>query len=83
MPHPTHAPAAFTYRDATGTRHRVVVHKRTDDAWQVLDIAVIDTLTGDGEGRDAAEALARDYAQQHHHPAARAGRRAAQRRAAA
>ena len=53
-------------------------HKRADDAWQVLDIAVIETLTGDGEGRDAAEALARDYAQQHHHdhPAARAGRRA-------
>ena len=37
--------------------------KRADDAWQVLDIAVIETLTGDGEGRDAAEALARDYAQ--------------------
>ena len=82
MPNPTSA-APFTYRDATGTRHRVVVHKRTDDAWQVLDIAVIETLTGDGEGRDAAEALARDYAQHHHHPAARAGRRAAQRRAAA
>ena len=83
MPNPTSA-APFTYRDVTGTRHRVVVHKRADDAWQVLDIAVIETLTGDGEGRDAAEALARDYAQQHHHhPAARAGRRAARRRAAA
>ena len=68
MPNPTSV-APFTYRDATGTRHRVVVHKRADDAWQVLDIAVIETLTGDGEGRDAAEALARDYAQQqHHHP---------------
>ena len=43
-----------------------MVHKRADDAWQVLDIAVIETLTGDGEGRDAAEALARDYAQQQH-----------------
>ena len=62
MPNPTSA-APFTYRDVTGTRHRVVVHKRADDAWQVLDIAVIETLTGDGEGRDAAEALARDYAQ--------------------
>ena len=83
MPNPSSA-APFTYRDATGTRHRVVVHKRADDAWQVLDIAVIETLTGDGEGRDAAEALARDYAQQHHHhPAARAGRHAGQRRAAA
>ena len=66
MPNPTSA-APFTYRDVIGTRHRVVVHKRADDAWQVLDIAVIETLTGDGEGRDAAEALARDYAQQHHH----------------
>ena len=82
MPNPTSA-APFTYRDVTGTRHRVVVHKRADDAWQVLDIAVIETLTGDGEGRDAAEALARDYAQHHHHPAARAGRRAGRRRAAA
>ena len=82
MPNPTSV-APFTYRDVTGTRHRVVVHKRADDAWQVLDIAVIETLTGDGEGRDAAEALARDYAQQHHHPAARAGRRAGRRRAAA
>jgi hypothetical protein len=82
MPNPTSA-APFTYRDVTGTRHRVVVHKRADDAWQVLDIAVIETLTGDGEGRDAAEALARDYAQQHHQPPARVDRRAAERRAAA
>ena len=81
MPNPTSA-APFTYRDVTGTRHRVVVHKRADDAWQVLDIAVIETLTGDGEGRDAAEALARDYAH-HHHRAGRAGRRAGRRRAAA
>ena len=69
MPNPTPA-APFNYRDVTGIRHRVVVHKRADDAWQVLDIAVIETLTGDGEGRDAAEALAREYAQHHHHPAA-------------
>jgi hypothetical protein len=84
MPNSNPASAPFTYRDATGTRHRIVVHKRADDAWQVLDVAVIETLTGDGEGRDAAEALARDYAQQHHHrPAARAGHRAAEYRAAA
>ena len=83
MPNPNPAAAPFTYRDATGTHHRVVVHKRTDDAWQVLDIAVIETLTGSGEGRDAAEALARDYAQQHHQPPARADRRAAAGRAAA
>ena len=40
--------------------------------WQVLDVRVIDTLI---EGRDAAEALARDYATEHHHPAPTAGRR--------
>ena len=83
MPNPDRAPGPFTYRDATGTRHRVVVHKRADAAWQVLDIAVIETLTGDGEGRDAAEALARDYTQQHHHPPARTRQRAIARRAAA
>jgi hypothetical protein len=77
------APAPFSYRDATGTRHRVVVQKRADDAWRVLDIAVIETLTGDGEGRDAAEALARDYALQHHHPPVRTRQRAVVRRAAA
>ena len=60
-----------------------MVHKRTDDAWQVIDIAVIETLTGPGEGRDAAEALARDYAQQNDHPPGRAGRGAGARRAAA
>jgi hypothetical protein len=83
MPNPNPAAAPFSYRDATGTHHRVVVHKRTDDAWQVLDIAVIETLTGSGEGRDAAEALARDYAQQHHHPPSRAGWPTAERKAAA
>jgi len=59
-----------------------VVRERKDGAWQVLDVTVIETLCGDGEGREAAEALARDYAEQHDHPA-RAGRRAAQERAAA
>jgi hypothetical protein len=83
MPNPNRAAAPFSYRDATGTRHRVVVHKRADDAWQVLDIAVIETLTGSGEGRDAAEAIARDYTQQHHDASARAGWPTAERRAAA
>ena len=81
-PNPDPAPAPFSYRDATGNHHRVVVHKRGDDAWQVLDIAVIETLTGDGEGRDAAEALARDYTQQQQHPPTRTGRPAIARRAA-
>jgi hypothetical protein len=34
----------------------------------VLDIVVIETLTGVGEGREAAEAVAREYVAQHHHP---------------
>ena len=80
MPNPSTAP--FGYCDAAGARHRVVVRERTDGAWQVLDVTVIETLAGDGEGRGAAEALARDYAEQHEHPA-RAGRPAADQRAAA
>jgi len=81
MPNPSTAP--FGYRDAAGTRHRVVVRERKDGAWQVLDVTVIETLAGDGEGRGAAEALARDYAEQRDHPEAGAGRRAGERRAAA
>jgi len=61
---------ALAYRDAAGTRHRVLTRQSRDGAWQVLDITVIETLTGDGEGREAAEAIARDYAEQHDHPAA-------------
>ena len=80
MPNPSTAP--FGYRDAAGARHRVVVRERKDGAWQVLDVTVVETLAGEGEGREAAEALARDYAQQHDHPA-RAGRRPAEQRAAA
>jgi hypothetical protein len=66
------------YRDAAGARHRVLVRQSAAGAWQVLDITVIETLRGDGEGRDAAEAIARDYVEQHDHPAARAGCRAAE-----
>ena len=49
----------------------------------MLDITVVETLRGDGEGREAAEAIARDYAEQHDHPAGRTDRRAAEQRAAA
>ena len=62
-------PAPFGYRDATGTRHQVLVRRDPDGAWQVLDVVVIETLTGVGEGREAAEAVARDYVARHHHPA--------------
>jgi len=66
MPNPSIVP--FGYRDATGTRHQVLVRCSPDGAWQVLDIVVIETLTGVGEGREAAEAVAREYVAQHHHP---------------
>ena len=79
---PNLSTAPFGYRDAAGARHRVLVRQSPAGAWQVLDIAVVETLRGDGEGREAAEALARDYAEQHDHPA-RAGRPAAEQRAAA
>ena len=67
-------PIPFGYRDATGARHQVRVRHSPDLGWQVLDIVVIETLTGVGEGREAAEAVARDYVAQHHHPAGYDGR---------
>ena len=73
---------ALGYRDAAGARHRVLVRQSPAGAWQVLDITVVETLHGDGEGREAAEAIARDYAEQHDHPAARADCRAAEQPAA-
>ena len=66
MPNPSIVP--FGYRDPTGTRHQVLVRRSPEGAWQVLDIVVIETLTGVGEGREAAEAVAREYVAQHHHP---------------
>ncbi len=80
MPNPNLTP--FGYRDATGTQHQVLVRQSAEGAWQVLDITVIETLTGVGEGREAAEALARDFAEQHDRPG-RTGQRAAEQRAAA
>ena len=74
MPNPI--PALFGYRDATGARHQVLVRRDPDGAWQVLDITVIETLTGVGEGRDAAAAVARDYVAQQHRPACCADRTA-------
>ena len=79
---PTRTPTSFGYRDATGARHQVLVRRSADGAWQVLDITVIETLAGVGEGRAAAESVARDFAEQHDHPA-RTGQRAAEHRAAA
>jgi hypothetical protein len=80
MPNPNRT--SFGYQDATGAQHQVLVRQSAEGAWQVLDITVIETLSGVGEGREAAEAIARDFAEQHDHPV-RIGRRAAEQRAAA
>jgi len=81
MPNPS--PTPFGYQDATGARHRVLVRQTPDGVWQVLDVTVIETLTGIGEGRATAEALARDYVAEHHHAAPAACRRRQRHRAAA
>ena len=56
------------YRDADGNRHELVVRETVDGGWQVLDANVdnetahvVDTLTGDQDGRPQAEAIAHDY----------------------
>ena len=80
---PNHDTDRFDYRDAAGARHRVLVRQSRAGAWQVLDITVVETLRGEGDGRKAAEAIARDYAEQHDHPDARTGRTAGEQQAAA
>jgi hypothetical protein len=61
MPNPTPA----RYRDADGVWHTLKV-RNTAGGWQVVDLAgererVIETLTGVGDGRPQADAIARDY----------------------
>ena len=81
MPNPNPIPAPFGYRDHRGIVHQVLVRETPAGAWQVLDVRVIETLIGDG--REAAEAIARDYVAEHHQPAPSAGRRREHSRAAA
>ena len=55
------------YRDAAGAWHTVSARPALDGGWEVIDSGpdgplLVETLTGIGEGREAAEALARDYA---------------------
>jgi hypothetical protein len=62
-------PNPSSYEDADGVRHEIVVRQTRSGRWQVLDTTsesreLIETLTGVGEGRDQAEAIARDYASQ-------------------
>ena len=56
---------AARYRDADGVWHTLQV-RNTACGWQVVDHAgeqerVIETLTGVGDGRPQADAIARDY----------------------
>ncbi len=84
MPNPNPIPAPFGYRDHRGIVHQVLVRETPAGVWQVLDVRVIDTLIGNGDGREAAEAIARDYVAEHHYPARpTAGRRQEHGRAAA
>ena len=78
-----HDTEPFAYRDAAGARHRLLARRNQAGAWQVLDITVVETLHGEGDGRAAAEALARDYAAQHYHPDARTGHHPTEQQAAA
>ena len=61
-------PAIGRYRDADRARHELVVRETADGGWRVLDVNVeaetarlVEALTGDGDGRPQAEAVARDY----------------------
>ena len=56
----------FTYRDATGVRHEIVVRKTPAGEWEVLDACagatrLIETLDGSVDGEAQAQAIARDY----------------------
>ena len=65
MPNPVPA----HYRDAGGVWHEMIVRKAPDGAWQVLDVSaretkLIESLTGVGDGRPEAEAIAVEYARE-------------------
>jgi hypothetical protein len=56
---------AARYCDADGVWHTLQV-RNTAGSWQVVDLVgeqeqVIETLTGVGDGRPQADAIARDY----------------------
>ena len=69
---PTQSAPAARYQDAAGTVHDILVRRTPQDAWEILDTTpthtrLVDTLTGFDEGQAQAEAVARDYADQHQH----------------
>jgi hypothetical protein len=68
MPDPTVQPLAARYLDSARREHHVITKRARDGRWRVLDVLVVETLTGHDDGQGAAQALARDYAAQQHHP---------------
>jgi hypothetical protein len=60
-----------SYADPDGIRHEVAVRRTATDDWQVLDTSpvetrIVETLDGDQDGPEQAEAVARDYAENVH-----------------
>jgi hypothetical protein len=59
------------YVDPDGLRHEVTVRRIAAGDWQVLDTSqaetrIVETLDGRVDGREQAEAVARDYAENVH-----------------
>jgi hypothetical protein len=57
-----------SYRDPDGAEHELAVRESAEGGWEVLDrnvegqnAQIVETLTGEGDGRPQAEAIARDY----------------------
>jgi hypothetical protein len=63
MPHPV---TVAHYRDADGVAHDVVVQRSPEGRWQVLDLVLVEELTGFDDRKAQAETLARVYASDHH-----------------
>jgi hypothetical protein len=60
-----------SYADPDGVRHEVTVRPTATGDWQVLDTSpaetrIVETLDGDQDGPEQAEAVARDYAENVH-----------------
>ena len=56
------------YTDRAGHEHHVIARRTRHGRWQVLDVFVVETLTGYDDGPATAQALAHDYATQQDHP---------------
>jgi hypothetical protein len=59
MPNPV---TVAHYQDADGMAHDVVVQRSPEGRWQVLDLVLVEELTGFDDRQDQAETLAHVYA---------------------